>query len=511
MIRRPRRAGIGTVLLAAILGAASPARAQAPDTTAPMLAPGGFTECNFSAFRQAVWWGKKRSMTLRELASYVAPVYWFSPDEPLLNEAQGRAIRIPEPLPFEAASPDSPVVYFQVNDVVNDGEGVTRDPANPADTRIDFEHVTGATVAFFAYFSSEVGLGAHQHDIETVEFKLIILPTQSEFVRDHTGVVCKDPGFVIAVTRVTAKAHGIIWFWNVLDTDRETNFPMHLLVEEGKHALCTDKNSDGYFTPNYDVNHYVNDAWGIRDVIRGGTLFSGAYQSWMTKIREPQYRVLPPLPGDSPLWKPFRRRLDSDPSEYATYALRPFPPADRADAGLRHFMDDKEVPNWPEVRHASGEGLRNWVNQGSVVKTLAVNFYYDGQAGLSLAFPLLVVKNVEDPIGGGFIVNRMYWKGHNLENFGWMALYTPSASRWFDTYLSSGCEWDHETVNGKDDVQANFVLETGFKLRVNLSHSPLKFLKVLTDFWGVRAGIKNYGITDIDRLTYVFEVGAGAW
>jgi hypothetical protein len=34
---------------------------------------------------------------------------------------------------------------------------------------------------------------------------------------------------------------------------------------------------------------------------------------------------------------------------------------------------------------------------------------------------------------------------------------------------------------------------------------------VLTDFWGVRLGIKSYGGMDVDRFSYVVEFGAGSF
>lgn len=58
---------------------------------------------------------------------------------------------------------------------------------------------------------------------------------------------CPDDLYLIMIKRSTGKAHGLIWFGNVLDTDYSTVFPMHLLVEEGKHALATDNNGDGVF------------------------------------------------------------------------------------------------------------------------------------------------------------------------------------------------------------------------------------------------------------------------
>ena len=90
-------------------------------------------------------------------------------------------------------------------------------------------------------------------------------------------------------------------------------------------------------------------------------------------------------------------------------------------------------------------------------------------------------------------------------------LYTPSASRWIDTYFAAGVEWDSQVIDGTRSKDANFVLETGIKFRANISTSPLRFLTFFTDFWGLRVGIKNKGFFDIERLTYVVEIGAGAW
>ncbi|UCC72368.1 MAG: hypothetical protein JSV86_18690 [Gemmatimonadota bacterium] len=232
----------------------------------PRYSTGG--TCDFSGLPGVVCFGTGRRMPIQRLASYVAPVYWFSPDEPLLEQAEGDSIRIPEALPFETA-PDRPVVYYQFdNFLVAEDQRETayaRDVADPGNSMIDLE-VTGAfTLHFFAYFSSEVGLGAHQHDLEAAEFKVVVARSSGEWVRENTDAQCGEQTYVVLVTRVSAKAHGIIWFWNVIDTDEETRFPMHILVEEGKHGLATDKNGDGYFTPGYDVSRHINDAWGGRD------------------------------------------------------------------------------------------------------------------------------------------------------------------------------------------------------------------------------------------------------
>jgi hypothetical protein len=472
--------------------------------------------CDFSVIPGVVYQGTERQISLAEIASYLAPVYWFSPDEPLLNDAEGADVMIPEALPFENA-PNRPVVYYQFDNILVDETmeetALERDDRNRGNSMVDFEALGAFKLHFYAYFSQETGLGAHQHDIEAAEFKAVVIRSDGEFVRENTDAECVELNYMLLVTRVSAKAHGIIWFWNVIDTDNETRFPMHLLVEEGKHGLATDKNSDGYYTPGYDVSRHINDAWGTRDVISQGTLVSGGYQAWMTKVRHPQHRALPPQPQGSIGRARLDRRGYYD-IPYAEYELRPFPSQERAagDPGLLHFMEDKEVPGWPEVRTGqSVEDVLDWVDEGSVVKSLAISLYTDGDLGFSFTFPFFIIKNLEPEISSGFVVWRLYLKDQGLRDFGIMAMYVPSASRWIDTYFAAGYEWYEEGPKGQSQKFDDFVLETGLKFRVQIGSSPIKFLTFLTDFWGFRVGIKNYGFTDIERLTYVLEFGAGAW
>ena len=80
---------------------------------------------------------------------------------------------------------------------------------------------------------------------------------------------------------------------------------------------------------------------------------------------------------------------------------------------------------------------------------------------------------------------------------------------------AGGVEWDVMDLpeGGEKPTarEANFVFETGIKFRVSLAESPLKFLTVLTDYWGIRIGVKSIGAFDINRLAFVVEIGAGAW
>lgn len=484
-------------------------------TRAPAREPTEDGACELGSLPGVVWHGTEPRLTLARLAAYLAPIYWFSPDEPGLRAVEAGDIRLPEHLPFEDAA-DRPVVYFQFSELSLSGGDVGRASVqrreDPGETVVDLRYLASFQLGFYIYFPSEQGVGAHTHDVEVAEFKAIVFSTAEEAFHERTGMRCDPPEWVVLVTRVTGKAHGLFWYWNVSETDEDSRFPMHLLVEEGKHALATDKNGDGYYTPGYDVSRSVNDAWGVRDATRGGQLLSGKYEAWMTKVRRPEDRIFPPLPEDSPLRLAMERREGIEPR--VEYVLRPLPPAERARSvpGLYPFLADKEVPGWPELLEAGTlEEIGEWVEAGRSLRSVSFSLYSDGDLGLAFVFPFLVVKNLELPVAGGFLVHRMYLKDESLRDFGWMVMYTPSASRWFDTYLAAGAEWHSERTGESTRRRTDFVLESGIKFRVNISHSPVRFLSVLTDFWGVRFGIKNYGFFDVDRLTYVFEVGAGAW
>ena len=475
--------------------------------------------CDFSTVPGVVWWGQETRLTVSRIAAYLGPILWFSPDEPLLHRASGADIRMPEALPFEPAA-ERPVVYYQLDRVVT-RVGATaapfaRDSAHPGNTIVDLEQAQVLTMSFFTHYPEEVGLGAHEHDVEPAEFRIVILPHDSPYLRPYIPGTCAQRHYILAVTRTTAKAHAFVWFWSILQTDEYSEFPITLLVEEGKHALATDKNGDGVFTPGYDVNRRINDAWGTRDIIRTGMLFSGGYESWMAKVRRPEHRVFPPLPDDSPLRANLARRAGDAP--HAVYELRPFPSARLAagDAQLHHLMEMQgAVEGWPTI--TSPQDLKevlDIVGEGEALRSLSIAFRADGDNGFSFVFPFFIVKHLEDPMTGGFIVQRMYLKDERLRDFGWMALYTRSASRWLDPYLAAGVEWDTEVdTAGTRTKRADFVFETGLKFRANLgmARGPAHVLSLLTDYWGVRLGIANRGFWDVNRIRYVFEIGAGSF
>jgi hypothetical protein len=455
---------------------------------------------------RVAWYGTEATLSLSELAAACGPVLWFSPDEPLLDgKTRPEAIDIPTAFPFEGPT-DRPVVYYRLRTILTDGGGepldrsLSRDP----EALLHLEHVTAIDLDYFFYYPSEEGLGGHLHDVESVEMKLAVLRIEG----------CENCSWAIFVQRINAKAHGVLWYDNTLDTDPYTELPIHILVEEGKHASCTDKNGDGYFTPGYDVNRRINDAWGVRDVIRSGGLYTGGFQSWMAKVRRPQDRVFPPLPAGSPA----RQRVQREQEEslgpeagYRTYEVRPFPPSSAAaeDPVLVPFLADKGREDWPEiVEETDLVKIGRWAEEESFVKSIGVSLRVDEDLGFSTVFPLFIIRNFNEPLAGGWLVNRIYLKDQKLRDFGWNVLYTPSASRWIDSYFSVGLEVDEDDAG---DSRTWFATEAGFKLRADLRHSPLKFITGITDFWGVRVGLRYRSYNPVRELGYVIEFGAGAF
>ena len=493
---------IGSLLVSQI--AVTPAMGQQPATTARgcdelFQAPG------------VAWRGSNGTMTLEQLASYVAPVLWFSPDEPTLQRRSGQDIRMPTTLPFDQKA-DAPVIYYQVTAIdALPGEKaatVQTDRTNKAQSIVDFDTVTALRIKYIAYFPEESGVGQHVHDIEPTEVRVVVGRANGTLARDR-GYMCDALDYLIVVIRVTGEAHGNPWYYNVLMVDTDTRLPIHMLVEEGKHGMATDKNADGYYTPGYDVSVRTNDAWGVRDTIRGGSLLSGKFEGWMAKVRRPEHRVLPPLPSDSPLRERLLNRSGEAPDN-AAYELRPYPSSSLAKDRLLHRrwqkrrreLADRPIPR---VRRADRRGDQRGARAQAVLSGLPLR----RNGRLRRGVPAAHRQERVGALVGGYLVNRLYTSDKNLRDWGWMVMYTPSGSRWFDQYMAGGMDVNRfENDDGTTGKTRAFVLEAGIKLRFR---APNRVLGSITNFWGFRAGVKNVGAFDIDRFSYMIEIGAGVW
>jgi hypothetical protein len=457
--------------------------------------------------------GENPQLTFRDYAGLCAPILWLSPDEPNINGASGKDIMVPMAFPFQGEAAN-PVGYYRIRTLLvradQDDDLILEEDPDRIETLVDFRQIAGVDLDFFFYYPTEEGLGAHVHDVEAVYMKTFIQRCE----------VCETPHYGLRIDRTIAKAHGILWYDNTLVSDKYTKFPMTILVEEGKHASCPDKNQDGIYTPTYDVNRRVNDAWGVRDIMRSGGLYSGGWQGWMAKTRTPEFRVFPPSDPRFKLHDQYRVDGVYAPDN-AIYELRPFPRSELAEAydpNLTHFIADKGDEDWPEIVHNTDVNkFGRWLDEDQFINSYCLSVRFDGlnygsrdkTIGLSLVFPLLVVKNVADPVGGGWFVNRVYVKDYHLRDIAWNIIYTTSASRWIDGYFAFGWEWDEDD---EGVVHTDQMTEAGIKMRFNMNATPLRFLSALgTDFWGIRMGVKNKGFFNWESIGYAFEFGAGSF
>jgi hypothetical protein len=152
-------------------------------------------------------------------------------------------------------------------------------------------------------------MGRHPHDLEVVEMEISL-------GRDDSG------RGEARLKRVIGFEHGTDLYSNELHVEPDTRLPITGLVEEGKPAGVPDRNADGIYTPGYDVNRRVNDAWAIRDVLGSGFLTAGALQASMAKPRRLADRRRPPRIDDARPSSilPSHERDDSSPPRYI---LRP--------------------------------------------------------------------------------------------------------------------------------------------------------------------------------------------
>lgn len=268
---------------------------------------------SFCGARAAVWCDPSPEVELQRLAEHTAPILWFSPDEPLLPrpiaslgetaEAQRPAIPLPQPLRVVdphvyggqgRGAPPPATVYWNISRMLTyDGQQTAVFSAFKKG-KLLVSGVRTLTLAYAFYYERDEGLDPHLNDLEGMEIQL-------DFDRETSDA----HRYRASVGRVTGLGHGSELLSNILQVKRtlrhaagapDVTLPITILVEEGKHASAPDRNGDGAYTPGYDVNVKVPDAWGVRDVFGSGVVAS-SYRESMTKPRRPGDRI-----GPDPNW-----------------------------------------------------------------------------------------------------------------------------------------------------------------------------------------------------------------
>ena len=433
--------------------------------------------------------------TFDEIVAMCAPVLWFSPDEPLLIDG----IRnIPMAHPCDTPS-DNAVVYYQVADVLLRGGAKVTEP--PQSDPQFFNKVKLMSLMFFFYYPRDVGMGSHEHDIESVQFDIALERVSG----------CQT----VRLLLVKAAAHGIPWYANRLKPAAGIRYPVTILVEEGKHASCTDRNSDGLYTPGYDINQFVNDGWGVRDVFGAGFLFTGNYEAFMTKPRSLETRVLPPADRPPLCTTEGRSSLRYPERSLGRYVLRPGDglgmcaglgaPADSAFLGVMMRVNGfgQQTPMVQNSSDLERRLTKTISSTPQIVPGVSVR-WDEGAFGLSI-IPFGI------DLGEGWLVGRVgLLNGVSTE-----MMFTRSASRWCEGYFSGGWEWknpDKENLYGDPLPDRNDpVWETGVKVRVSLPEGKIRWLFLNYRFAGLRTGARFNGIDRFKDGRFTVEFGAGVW
>lgn len=470
------RALVPVVVLACAL--ATPVSARQAGQTGPADA---FTD------RGLLVWRGQTAPLLSDIAAMVAPVLWFSPDEPLLLNGG----RLPHAHPCDPGG--GGVVYYQARRLQLAGPlRVTvpehRDPGF-------FDKVENFTLRFYFYYDQDFGVGSHAHDLEVVEMHLAL-------AREPSG------DRAIRLKRVIGFAHGTDWYSNELHVEPDTRLPITVLVEEGKHASSPDRNADGIYTPGYDVNRRINDAWGVRDVLGSGFLAAGAYQASMTKPRRPADRRAPPT-GALPPVSGVLASHDRGDAAIERYALRPaaeVPPCELTGPEpdrLRQMMRSHRFgPAYAadQYQFDLGDLAEPLTGTGSLIPSLGAR--WDRRIGVTVELRGADLRLM-------YVVPKINWVRKDL---GVEALFTASAARVHSTYLSVGAAREYlERPEGEPSRgQWNPTAEVGMKFRTRLEGKQ-RIAALGYQFAGVRVGIRYSGYRTVRLTRMIIEFGPGVW
>ncbi len=441
------------------------------------------------------------TVPIRELVERAAPILWFSPDEQLLVRA-GIGSDTPSHLPFDTAGPASQgVVYFGLTKIHVNAHG--KGTALSAGT-LDLRNIEKLEIQFYFYYPRDAGFGGHPHDLEQLSVTLDVR---------HDTPSCRHS---LYYRRAEGWAHGSQWYHNILavETDgsqSDFSFPMTVLVEEGKHAVVPDRNGDGHYTPGYDVNRRINDAWGVRDTLRSGDLAAPRYSASDTKPRDLTERSGPDLILVIPecIYSAYRRDgVNGRPA--ARYALRAAPDASRCQASKNHLFDlcdamrERRVGKDPkEVTDPVGPlawllGLQTPADR--VLDRFSVGYRLDGSSQMwTFVYPFLAV---EVPKVGGWIVPKFSGTLPSASHPKATAdlNYARSISRWIDWYSAAGVSLPAKRAlgfEGGDTTRGE--MELGIRFRFNYGGG----------FNGFRVGTRWSGFGRIENQRMLFEATLG--
>jgi hypothetical protein len=533
-------------------------------------------------------------ISLHEVAVRARPMLWFSRDEPLMAVSGPMPREWPR-RPGGNAIPED-LVYYRITKLKSASRGdelarafqeripvgakglVTSARANPetiADVPLDLAllgEMKEFVIRYLFYYPNELGAHSHMHDLESIELRVVVEDADERGDPRPERKPCRQ----IRVATFYGAAHGLGLYTNVLDLDivlrdrldetaavaestsrrRRANepppvtaggqtmverlvqsdpfWPLVVLVEEGKHASAPDRNGDGIFTPNYDVNRFVADAWGVRDTMRSRQL-SPVFRADTFKKRVPEIVVddsgvlREAQPHDPWAVQAFRRYV-----RYSYELRRPTQDTEICGDPLRDVRDrDESMKRYAadltaQVHQGNANGLLagkafcdDTTMQSSVTpidrlgrlsfggayngfthwwERVSGSVRFDGGSGWAATIPV----GIQVPGLGGWVVGRLAgpWPGTASRKSADVA-YMPSASRFADWYIASGIDYGYFQSSEKVETGTRFAVETGVKFRFPMPNWGT--------FFGGRIGLRANGQKSLGTARIVFEIGAGIW
>ena len=477
-----------------------------------------------------------REPTYNDLAGRVAPVFWFSPDEPLLGPLGQGPVHLPAELPppgVDLALQEEAALYYRISRLysrTSDDRSADGPLPGIGEKPVPLDAISRIHIRYLAYYPDDIGFRGHQHDLEAVEIELAI-----DAVTGPGG-----PCYSIRVARVAGAAHGSDWYTNILEVDAnqvsDLVLPPHILVEEGKHASAPDRNADGWFTPGYDSTLNSADAWGVRDTLRNRILSGRVYDTKYAKNRCHSPRLK--ASRQHPLARrPYETARDLIPlSDCYTVVPEPYALEEAGVDRTSAYCHRGDVVPLPPSQHFLEGLLKKWRFCGRTVMKHPRNRYlrslshiYGGPEGpgevtrrdrWSFAFAWQASNGAAKRVGGsvipgggfrvpavgGWLLSRVSVYRTTVGEQASVAtsvdgMYVPSGSRMIDWYLSFGA--DDLFSNAKT---TKFVQEFGVKIRF-----PSMFLDRVNSLIGIRVGYRGVLLHDLNSGRFVFEAGLGGW
>jgi len=409
------------------------------------------------------------------------------------------------PLPCDPDGTTEAVVYYQLREIWGEelpDDTVSRQRSD--DIVLDLTRVTSVTLRYFFYYPADFGVNGHCHDMEGMDLTIVISSPE----RPGTGL------YEARLLTVVGWAHGSTWYANVLHLDGQTvSLPITILVEEGKHASCPDRNGDGNYTPAYDVNRRTNDAWGVRDTFGSGSFRRAAYDPSQFKPRQPKdrYWLEPEAVDESCLEGAYHgpEKAGSD----KTYRLRYVfsdELGDCSSAQLQKWFKEKGfgAERFPETKAGAPKGVRAALldligfepgdSQDLLTDRILASFAYrnDHGHGVAVAGPGILL-----PWFGSWLVPRAtYTFSDPWDQLGFEGLYTPSASQAFDFYGSMGAV---RRIYSDQSIPSDWRMTTEAGLRFRF--------KPFGSLIGARIGVRVFGFRRPEDPQVVFELGGGVF